>query len=159
MAVCIVHGIGWFWKGLLAVCVFVTLTDAECQCNTTTACAVFPSTPCSQVGDPDRCQEGWFGNYCQKQNTALRRSCNQSSTLWNNAGRHGAGVGVDGIVTTDARNEPCAHTNNESNPTWTVKLNTSVPEKIQHIRLYIREMREYTCFKKLFKGDKIRKVS
>ncbi|XP_067685404.1 receptor-type tyrosine-protein phosphatase epsilon-like [Haliotis asinina] len=129
-----------FWMGLLVVCVTATVTDAECHCNTVAACAVFPSTPCSQVDDPDRCQEGWFGSYCQKQNIALRRPCNETSTLWNNVARHGAGVGVDGIVTTDAVNQPCAHTMNESNPTWTVNLNTSVPEKIQHIRLYIREL-------------------
>ncbi|XP_067684844.1 platelet endothelial aggregation receptor 1-like [Haliotis asinina] len=129
-----------FWMGLLLVCVTATVTDAECHCNTADACAVFPSTPCSQIDDPDRCQEGWFGSYCQKQNIALRRSCTQTSTMWNNVGRHGAGVGVDGIVTLDAAHKACAHTMNESNPTWTVNLNTSVPEKIQHIRLYIRQM-------------------
>ncbi|XP_067685096.1 uncharacterized protein [Haliotis asinina] len=130
----------WFWIGLFVACLRVALTDAECHCDTETACAVFPSTPCSQVGDPDRCQEGWFGPNCQTQNIALRRSCNQSSTLGNNLARHGAGVGVDGIVTTDAANKPCAHTAEQSNPTWTVNLNTSVPEKIEHIRLYIHEM-------------------
>ncbi|XP_067684835.1 receptor-type tyrosine-protein phosphatase alpha-like [Haliotis asinina] len=125
-----------FWMGLLVVCVTATATDAECHCNTADACVVFPSTPCSQVGDPDTCHEGWFGSYCQKQNIALGRSCNQTSTLWNNV----AGNGVDGIVTLDAAHQACAHTTNESNPTWTVNLNTSVPEKIQHIRLYIRQL-------------------
>ncbi|XP_046583116.1 receptor-type tyrosine-protein phosphatase mu-like [Haliotis rubra] len=131
----------WFWIGLSIACVSVTLTDAECHCNTTTACTVFPSTPCSQVGDPDRCQEGWFGSYCQKQNIALRRSSSQSSTLNNDPNTFGAGLGVDGRATTDATSLPwtCAHTANQSNPTWTVNLTTSVPEKIQHIRLYIRD--------------------
>ncbi|XP_046583117.1 receptor-type tyrosine-protein phosphatase kappa-like isoform X1 [Haliotis rubra] len=132
---------GWFWIALSIACVSVTLTDAECHCNTTTACTVFPSTPCSQVGDPDRCQEGWFGSYCQKQNIALRRSSSQSSTMNNDPNTFRAGLGVDGRATTDATSLPwtCAHTANQTNPTWTVNLTTSVPEKIQHIRLYIRD--------------------
>ncbi|XP_046562343.1 multiple epidermal growth factor-like domains protein 11 isoform X2 [Haliotis rubra] len=128
---------GWSWMGLLVVCVTVTLTDAECHCASAAACAVFPSTPCSQVGDPDRCQEGWFGSYCRKQNIALRRSCSQSSTF--GGGGFGADRGVDGTAATTATPSTCTHTQNETNPTWTVNLNTSVPEKIQHIRLYLRE--------------------
>ncbi|XP_071083838.1 receptor-type tyrosine-protein phosphatase epsilon-like [Haliotis cracherodii] len=132
---------GEFWMGLLAVCVTATLTDAECHCNTTGACAVFPSTPCSQVGSPDRCQEGWYGSYCQKQNIALGRTCNQSSTLNYNATNYGAGLAVDGSATTNATSTPltCAHTKQERDPTWTVNLNTSRPERIQHIRLYLRD--------------------
>ncbi|XP_067684846.1 putative nuclease HARBI1 [Haliotis asinina] len=130
-----------FWMGLLVGCVSVALADAECHCNTTAACAAFPSTPCSRSGDPDRCQEGWFGSSCQKQNVALRRTSNQSSSLGNNREWYGAALGVDGRATTNATSQPwtCAHTENEANPTWTVYLNTSVPEKIQHVRLYIRE--------------------
>ncbi|XP_067685089.1 receptor-type tyrosine-protein phosphatase epsilon-like isoform X1 [Haliotis asinina] len=146
----------WFWIGLFVPCLLVALTDAECHCDTDAACAVFPSTPCSRVDDPDRCQEGWFGSYCQKQNIALRRSCNQSSTLGNNLARHGAGVGVDGIVTLDAVHRPCAHTAEQSNPTWTVNLNTSVPEKIQHIRLYIREgVQERSNGMEIFVGNQM----
>ncbi|XP_046561043.1 fucolectin-5-like [Haliotis rubra] len=83
------------------------------------------------------CLQGWFGMYCQKQNIALRRSSSQSSTL---NGNYGAGLGVDGRATTDAGSQPltCAHTMRETNPTWTVNLNTPVTEKIQHIRLYLR---------------------
>ncbi|XP_048257371.1 multiple epidermal growth factor-like domains protein 11 [Haliotis rufescens] len=133
---------GWFCVGLLVVFVTVTLTDAECHCNTASACDVFPSTPCSQVGSPDRCQEGWFGSYCQKQNIALRRTCIQSSTYFGRPYRYGAGLAVDGRATINASSTPqtCAHTRNETDPTWTVNLNTPVPEKIQHIRLYIREI-------------------
>ncbi|XP_048257510.1 uncharacterized protein LOC124116604 [Haliotis rufescens] len=136
---------GLVWIGLLMACVTVTLTDAECHCNTTSACAVFPSTPCSQVGSPDECQEGWYGSYCQKQNIALGRTCNQSSSLNYNATNYGAGLAVDGRATTDARSTPltCAHTQEETDPTWTVNLNTSRPEKIQHIRLYLRDDCEY----------------
>ncbi|XP_048257511.1 receptor-type tyrosine-protein phosphatase kappa-like [Haliotis rufescens] len=131
---------GLFWMRLLVVCVSVTLTDAECHCNTTTACTVFPSTPCSQIGSPDRCLEGWFGSYCQKQNIALGRSCNQSSTHLNLRGS--AERAVDGQTTTNFKRMPstCTHTgNNDQNPSWNVKLNTSVTEKIQHIRLYLRD--------------------
>ncbi|XP_071081861.1 receptor-type tyrosine-protein phosphatase epsilon-like [Haliotis cracherodii] len=132
---------GLVWMGLLVVCVTVTLTDAECHCNTTSACDVFPSTPCSQVGSPDRCQEGWFGSYCQKQNIALRGSCSQSSTLQGLPNNYRAGLAVDGRATTYAKSTPltCAHTKLWSNPTWTVNLNTSSPEKIQQIRLYLRD--------------------
>ncbi|XP_046551925.1 multiple epidermal growth factor-like domains protein 11 isoform X2 [Haliotis rubra] len=89
----------------------------------------------------DMCHEGWFGPYCQTRNIALMRSCSQSSTLDGNATNYGAGLGVDGRATTNALSLPrtCAHTKNESNPTWTVNLNTPVPEKIQHIRLYLRD--------------------
>ncbi|XP_046583132.1 receptor-type tyrosine-protein phosphatase T-like isoform X4 [Haliotis rubra] len=141
MAVCVEYGMGWFWIGLLVVCVSATLTDAECHCNTEAACAVFPSNPCSQVGDPDRCQEGWFGSYCQRQNIALRRRCNQSSVLDDRSDLYQAALGVDGKATTNAKSDPrtCAHTKIETNPTWTVNLNTSVPEKIQHTRLYLRD--------------------
>ncbi|XP_046561540.1 uncharacterized protein LOC124270566 [Haliotis rubra] len=102
---------------------------------------MFPFTPCSQVGDPDRCQEGWFGSYCQKQNIALGRLCNQSSILQDLPTLYQAALGVDGRATTNASSWPqtCAHTKNESNPSWTVNLNTSVRGKIQHIRLYIRD--------------------
>ncbi|XP_067685086.1 receptor-type tyrosine-protein phosphatase epsilon-like [Haliotis asinina] len=129
----------WFWMGLLVACVSAALY--ECHCRSTTACAVFPSTPCSQVGDPDRCQEGWFGNYCQKQNVALRKPSTQSSTLGNDDNEYGAALGVDGTATTNANRRPrtCAHSKKKTNPSWTVNLNTSVPETIQHIRLYIRE--------------------
>ncbi|XP_046553852.1 multiple epidermal growth factor-like domains protein 11 [Haliotis rubra] len=51
----------------------------------------------------------------------------------------GADRGVDGSATTAFSTSTCTHTKNETNPTWTVNLNTSVPEKIQHIRLYLRE--------------------
>ncbi|XP_046583127.1 receptor-type tyrosine-protein phosphatase mu-like [Haliotis rubra] len=137
---CEVSNMCWFWMGLFIACVSVTLSDAECHCNTVAACDVFPSTPCSQVGDPGRCQEGWFGPYCQNQNIALRRSSSQSSTLSNDPNQYGAALGVDGRATTNAHSSPrtCAHTKKETNPTWTVNLNTSVPEKIQHIRLYLR---------------------
>ncbi|XP_048257368.1 protein draper-like [Haliotis rufescens] len=130
----------WFLMGLLVVCVTVTHTDAECHCSTTDACSEFPSTPCRHSGDPKRCQEGWFGPYCQRQNVALGRSYNQSSTLNNNVTQYGAGLGVDGRATTDAHSIPltCAHTSNETDPTWTLNLNTSRTEKIQHIRLYLR---------------------
>ncbi|XP_071081747.1 uncharacterized protein [Haliotis cracherodii] len=75
------------------------------------------------------------------ENVALRRSCSQSSTLYGLPNNYGAGLAVDGRATTDARSTPltCAHTRNETDPTWTVNLNTSRPEKIQHIRLYLRD--------------------
>ncbi|XP_067685401.1 platelet endothelial aggregation receptor 1-like [Haliotis asinina] len=128
---------GRSWMGLLLFCVIVIRTDAECHCASQTACAVFPSTPCSHVGDPDRCQAGWFGSYCQKQNIALRRPCIQSTTL--NAVGFGADRGVDGTATTFATPSTCTHTETETNPIWAVSLNTSVPGKIQHIRLYLRQ--------------------
>lgn len=79
------------------------------------------------------------------ENIALGRSYNQSSTLNNNVTQYGAGLGVDGRATTDAHSIPrtCAHTSNETDPTWTLNLNTSRTEKIQHIRLYLRDDCEY----------------
>ncbi|XP_071081750.1 uncharacterized protein [Haliotis cracherodii] len=133
---------GRFLIGLLVGCVTVTLADSECHCTTTSACTVFPSTPCSQVGSPDRCQEGWFGPYCQKQNIALRRTCIQSSTYtYGRAYIYGAGLAVDGRATTNVSSTPltCAHTEQETDPNWTVNLNTSVPERILHIRMYLRD--------------------
>ncbi|XP_046561041.1 uncharacterized protein LOC124270065 [Haliotis rubra] len=130
----------WCWVGLLVVCVTPALIYIHCHCSTTELCDTFLSTPCSQMDGEDMCQRGWFGLYCQKQNIALRSSCSQSSNLYNNANDYGAGLGVDGRATTDAHRSPltCAHTMIETNPTWTVNLNTSVLEKIQHIRLYLR---------------------
>ncbi|XP_046583137.1 multiple epidermal growth factor-like domains protein 10 isoform X2 [Haliotis rubra] len=158
MVLCVLHGMGWFWIGLLVVCVSEALIEAACHCHTAAACAVFPSTPCSQVGDPDRCQEGWFGSYCQKQNIALRRSSSQSSTLGDRTDFFEAALGVDGIATTSVTSTPrtCAHTQQETNPTWTVNLNTSVPEKIQHIRLYIRDiLQERSDGMEIFVGNQM----
>ncbi|XP_067684845.1 protein draper-like [Haliotis asinina] len=75
------------------------------------------------------------------ENVALRRTSSQSSSLGNRPDLFGAALGVDGRATTNAISQPwtCVHTQDETNPTWTVYLNTSVPEKIQHIRLYIRD--------------------
>ncbi|XP_048257373.1 cell death abnormality protein 1-like isoform X2 [Haliotis rufescens] len=75
------------------------------------------------------------------ENIAFGRTCIQSSTLYGQANNYGAGLAVDGRATTDARSTPqtCAHTRNETDPTWTVNLKTSRPEKIQHIRLYLRD--------------------
>ncbi|XP_046551938.1 multiple epidermal growth factor-like domains protein 6 [Haliotis rubra] len=137
----------WFLTGLLFFSITGTLTGAECHCNTTTACAVFPSTPCSQVGDPGRCQEGWFGSYCQIRNIALRRSATQSSTFTENSDRtgntghsFGAWYAVDGRSTTDFYSTPltCTHTS-AGVQTWTVYLNNSNTDKIQHVKLYLRQ--------------------
>ncbi|XP_046563504.1 protein draper-like, partial [Haliotis rubra] len=125
-----------------------TLNGVICHCNTACACAcaVFPSTPCSQVGDPDRCQEGWFGSYCQKQNIALGRSATQSSTYSENSVKTGnthqvfeARYGVDGRATNDFYSRPftCTHTLG-GDSTWTVFLNISNTDKIQHVKLYLR---------------------
>lgn len=81
-----------------------------------------------------------------KENIALGRSCNQSST--HPALRGSAERAVDGRTTTNFNRMPstCTHTDsNDQNPSWNVKLNTSVTEKIQHIRLYLRDdpIREY----------------
>ncbi|XP_046583110.1 multiple epidermal growth factor-like domains protein 6 [Haliotis rubra] len=75
------------------------------------------------------------------ENIALRRFSSQSSTVWNQRDKYRARLGVDGRATTNVTSLPwtCAHTGQEINPTWTVNLNTSVPEKIHHIRLYIRD--------------------
>ncbi|XP_067685088.1 receptor-type tyrosine-protein phosphatase alpha-like isoform X2 [Haliotis asinina] len=138
----------WLLIGLLFFSICGTLTDAECHCNTAAACTVFPSTPCSQVGDPDRCQEGWFGSYCQKQNIALGRSATQSSTFTENSYRTGntlhsfdARYGVDGRATTNFYSKPltCTHTLLGGVQTWTVSLNNSITDKIQQIMLYLRQ--------------------
>ncbi|XP_046583115.1 multiple epidermal growth factor-like domains protein 11 [Haliotis rubra] len=91
-------------------------------------------------------------------NVALRRSCSQSSTLNDNANNYGAALGVDGRATTDARGplRTCAHTEQESNPTWTVNLNTPVTEKIQHIRLYLRnDLQERSNGMEIFVGSQM----
>ncbi|XP_048252744.1 uncharacterized protein LOC125380980 isoform X2 [Haliotis rufescens] len=119
---------------------------AECHCNTTSACTVFPSTPCSQVGSADRCQEGWFGPYCQKQNVARGRPANQTSTYsenkWWLAPRYyfNAEHAVDGGVNTSFNSKPytCSHTTQQMLPMWTVYLNTSSTDRIHHIKLYLR---------------------
>ncbi|XP_067685093.1 protein draper-like [Haliotis asinina] len=138
----------WLLIGLLYFSISGTLTDAECHCNTAAACTVFPSTPCSQVGDPDRCQEGWFGSFCQKQNIALGRSATQTSTFTENSDRTGntlhsydARYGVDGRATTDFYSKPltCTHTLLDGVQRWTVFLNNSTTDKIQHIMLYLRQ--------------------
>ncbi|XP_071083834.1 protein draper-like [Haliotis cracherodii] len=132
--------------GVLLISITGTLTDAECHCNTETACSLFPSTPCSQVGSPDRCQQGWFGSYCQRQNVALGRSANQSSTYAENSDRTGnilhyfeAKYAVDGRTTTDFYSTPltCTHTDGGVQ-TWTVYLNTANTDQIQRIKLYLR---------------------
>ncbi|XP_071081735.1 receptor-type tyrosine-protein phosphatase epsilon-like [Haliotis cracherodii] len=136
----------WLLTGVLLISITGTLTDAECHCDPATACSLFPSTPCSQIGSPDRCQQGWFGSYCQRQNIALGRSANQSSTYVENSDRTGytpfyfeAKYAVDGRATTDFYSTPltCTHTN-PGVQTWTVYLNTSNTDKIQRIRLYLR---------------------
>ncbi|XP_046552763.1 receptor-type tyrosine-protein phosphatase mu-like isoform X2 [Haliotis rubra] len=137
----------WFLTGLLFFSITGTLAGAECHCSTAADCVVFPSTPCSQVGDPDRCQEGWFGSYCQRQNIALGRSATQSSTFSESSVRTGntahsfeAWYAVDGRATTDFYSKPltCTHTLGGVQ-TWTVNLNNSNRDKIQHIRLYLRQ--------------------
>ncbi|XP_046583126.1 multiple epidermal growth factor-like domains protein 10 [Haliotis rubra] len=120
--------------------------DAACHCNTPDACSVFPTTPCSQTGDPDRCQEGWFGPYCQKQNVALRRPSIQSAT-WFGDHHFTADLAVDGRATTMYKENPptCTHTagGTFTPHTWTVYLNTSSTDRIQNMRLYLRENRLY----------------
>ncbi|XP_071083833.1 multiple epidermal growth factor-like domains protein 10 [Haliotis cracherodii] len=136
----------WLLTGVLLISITGTLTDAECHCDPATACSLFPSTPCSQVGSPDRCQQGWFGSYCQRQNIALGRSANQNSTFVENSDRTGnipfyyeAKYAVDGRTTTVFYSKPltCTHTYGGVQ-TWTVYLNTSNTDKIQRIRLYLR---------------------
>ncbi|XP_046561539.1 platelet endothelial aggregation receptor 1-like isoform X2 [Haliotis rubra] len=139
----------WFLTTVLFLSITGTLTDAECHCNTTTACALFPSTTCSQVGDPDRCQEGWFGSHCQRRNIAIGQSATQSSTFAENSYRTGntvhrfeARYGVDGRTTTTLYSKPftCTHTAiGDPQPAWTVHLSNSNTDKIQHIKLYLRE--------------------
>ncbi|XP_071083835.1 uncharacterized protein [Haliotis cracherodii] len=124
----------------------VTLANAECHCDTVTACSTFPSTPCTQVGSPDRCQQGWFGSYCQTQNIALGRSANQSSTyiennqLTGNKSHHfEAKYAVDGRATNDFYSKPltCTHTD-RGVQTWTVYLDTANTDQKQRIKLYLR---------------------
>ncbi|XP_046566123.1 uncharacterized protein LOC124274789 [Haliotis rubra] len=132
----------WFLMGLLCFSITGTLTDAECHCNTTTTCAVFPSTPCSQVSVPDRCQEGWFGSYCQRQNIALGRTATQNSTYNEWTQRFEAWYAVDGRTTNLFNSKPptCSHTLKSGGvQTWTVNLNNSYTDKIQHVKLYLRQ--------------------
>ncbi|XP_046562130.1 uncharacterized protein LOC124271104 [Haliotis rubra] len=134
----------WLVTTVLFFSITGRLTDAECHCNTTTACDVFPSTPCSQVGDPDRCQEGWFGSYCQKRNIALGRSATQSSTYsennyqtGNTTHRFEAWYAVDGRTTTVVYSKPLTCSVAGSQYSWTVYLNNSKTDKIQHVKLYL----------------------
>ncbi|XP_048252749.1 uncharacterized protein LOC124144893 isoform X2 [Haliotis rufescens] len=136
----------WFLIIVLLVSSIHDFIAAECHCNTITACTEFPSTPCSQVGSPDRCQDGWFGPYCQKQNVARGRPANQTSTYGEYISRplykysFTAEHAVDGGVNTGFYSEPytCSHTLQQMLPMWTVYLNTSSTERIHHIKLYLR---------------------
>ncbi|XP_071083720.1 receptor-type tyrosine-protein phosphatase mu-like [Haliotis cracherodii] len=119
-------------------------TTAECHCNSERACAMFPSILCNEVGSHDKCQEGWFGPYCQIQNVAFRKNTSQTSTYKetsrktnNTEHRFIAEYAVDGRHTTTFYSKPftCSHTTWRYNSTWTVYVKT---EKIQHIRLYLR---------------------
>ncbi|XP_046562345.1 delta-like protein 1 isoform X3 [Haliotis rubra] len=139
----------WFLTTVLFFSITRTLTAAECHCSTAAACAVFPSTPRSQVDDPDRCQEGWYGSHCQRRNIALGRSASQSTTYIENSVRTGntehrydARYGVDGRATTDFYSKPLTCTNTaegDQQPTWAVYLNISNTDKIQHVKLYLRQ--------------------
>ncbi|XP_046566122.1 protein draper-like [Haliotis rubra] len=136
---------GVFLTTMLFFSITGTPTDAACHCNTAAACAVFPSSPCSQVG----CQDGWFGSYCQRRNIAIGQRATQSSTFTENSDRTGytdyrfeARYGVDGRATTNFYSKPftCTHTaTGDKQPTWTVHLSSSHTDKIQHIKLYLRD--------------------
>ncbi|XP_071083842.1 uncharacterized protein [Haliotis cracherodii] len=132
--------------GVIVVSGTVPLTAAECHCNTTSACTVFPSAPCTKVGSPDRCQKGWFGAYCQKQNIALGMPAVQSSTYTESLEKNNmtsyyfpARLGVDGRTTTEFYEEPftCTHTGQGSDQHyWRLSLKTT--DKIEHLKLYLR---------------------
>ncbi|XP_046551936.1 uncharacterized protein LOC124261639 [Haliotis rubra] len=139
----------WFLNTVLFLSITGTLTDAACHCNTAAACAVFPSTPCSQDGYPDICQQGWYGSHCQRRNIAIGQSATQSSTFTENSDKTGytdhrfeARYGVDGRATTNFYSKPftCTHTaTGDPHPAWTVHLGNSNTDKIQHIKLYLRD--------------------
>ncbi|XP_046561102.1 uncharacterized protein LOC124270127 isoform X2 [Haliotis rubra] len=129
--------------GCTRVLVFLaslSLADGTCHCDTQRACDVFPSTPCSQVGARDMCQAGWFGQYCQKRNIALRSPTNQSSTYVGGSTYFTSDLGVDGNANTNFNSLPytCTHTRYDQPAIWRVYLNTSDTDKVQHIRLYLR---------------------
>ncbi|XP_046551927.1 protein draper-like [Haliotis rubra] len=96
---------------------------------------------------PGGCAAGWINDRCNHRNIALGRIARQSSTLTestvrtgNTTHRYEAWYGVDGRATTDVHSKPltCTHTNS-GDQTWTVYLNNSNTDKIQQIKLYLRQ--------------------
>ncbi|XP_067683144.1 receptor-type tyrosine-protein phosphatase alpha-like [Haliotis asinina] len=118
----------------------LSVADGTCHCNTASACNTFPSAPCSQVVGADSCQEGWFGQYCQKRNIALGSPTDQSSTYNEGFTYFSSNLGVDGNTNTNFYGLPftCTHTRNDQPSIWTVYLNTSHTDQVQHMRLYLR---------------------
>ncbi|XP_046325743.2 multiple epidermal growth factor-like domains protein 11 isoform X2 [Haliotis rufescens] len=124
----------------------VSAVAGECHCNTSNACSVFPSSPCSLPGGEDRCQEGWFGQYCQKQNVALRKPASQSSVWYEQEETAQplnltASYAVDGKASTLFIDSPCSHTDRgDFRPYWKVFLGARTNRTLLHMRLYLREI-------------------
>ncbi|XP_067676797.1 multiple epidermal growth factor-like domains protein 11 isoform X2 [Haliotis asinina] len=154
-----ITGLSWVLLGLYS---WTIGTAGECHCSTREACSVFPTSPCSLPGGDDRCQEGWFGRYCQKQNVALRKPTTQSSVWFEQEETARplnltSSYAVDGIVSTLFIDSPCSHTDRgDMRPYWKVFLGASTNHTLLHMRLYLRETwRGRNNGMKIFVGDQI----
>ncbi|XP_067685393.1 multiple epidermal growth factor-like domains protein 10 [Haliotis asinina] len=92
-----------------------------------------------------RCTLGFSGANCQTQNVALGAIAVQSSVYYepyetSRPLNLTANYAVDGRVSDNLRDSPCAHTDErDRTPSWTVFPNSSRHDKIHRLKLYLRK--------------------